>query len=89
MSDPLVIDVQETPNPNAVKWTLNRVVSQNGRTYRDAASADAAWVKELLEIKGVQQVFALHNFVSITRMPGVDWEVILPPVEAVLRRSFE
>ena len=34
MSEPLDISVGGTPNPNAAKFTLNRVVAAKGETYR-------------------------------------------------------
>jgi len=88
MKPVLDIVVQGTPNPNAAKFTLNRVVATQGKTYRDAASADAAWVQELLGISGVTQVFALNNFVSVNKTPDTDWNVIGPQVDAVLRKAF-
>ena len=88
MPEPLDITVQGTPNPNAAKFTLNRVVSSQGKTYRDAVSADAAWAKELLGISGVTQVFALNNFISVTKRPEADWNVIGRQVEQVLQKAF-
>ena len=88
MAEPLEISAQGTPNPNAAKFVLNRVVASQGRTYRDAAGADADWAKQLLAIAGVTQVFALQNFVSVNKVPDADWTVIGPQVEQVLRRAF-
>jgi hypothetical protein len=88
MAEPLEIVVQGTPNPNAAKFTLNRVVAAAGTTYRDPAAAEAAWAKRLLEIPGVTQVFALHNFISVTKAPDVAWDALAPQVEAALRHSF-
>jgi len=89
MSGALEIAVQATPNPNAAKFTLNRVVSPQSRTYQDAASADTAWAKQLLAIPGVTQVFALNNFLSVTKQPERDWAVIAPEVERILRAAFQ
>jgi len=104
MTEPLEIITQGTPNPNAAKFTLNRTIATQGKTYRlpaapstaqsgaaqagDAASADASWAKELLQIPGVTQVFAVNNFVSVNKQPEADWNVISPQVEQVLRRAF-
>ena len=88
MTEPLAIDIQATPNPNAAKWTLNRTVATQGKTYRDAATADVAWAKRLLQIQGVAQVFAINNFISINKTPDADWNAIAPLVEQVLRRAF-
>ncbi|MBI4003903.1 MAG: NifU N-terminal domain-containing protein [Candidatus Omnitrophica bacterium] len=88
MAEPLEIVAQGTPNPNAAKFTLNRVVAAQGKTYRDPAAADAAWAKQLLTIPGVTQVFAINNFVSVNKRPEADWNVIGPHVERVLRETF-
>ena len=100
MAEPLEISVQGTPNPNAAKFTLNRVVAAQGTTYRppappnggaqagDAAFSQPAWARELLGLAGVTQVFTVNNFISVTKMPEADWNVLAPQVEAVLQRAF-
>ena len=88
MAEPLEISVQGTPNPNAAKFTLNRIVAAQGATYRDAASAGAAWARELLGLAGVTQVFTVNNFISVTKAPEADWNILAPQVEAVLQRVF-
>ena len=88
MTEPLTIVAQGTPNPNAAKFTLNRLVAAEGKTYRDSAAADAAWAKQLLMIPGVTQVFAINNFVSVNKRPEADWNAIGPDVERVLRETF-
>ncbi len=88
MAEPLEISVQGTPNPNAAKFTLNRVVATQGKTYRDVAGADTEWAKQLLGIAGVTQVFAINNFVSVNKAPEAQWDVLGPQIEAILRRTF-
>lgn len=88
MADPLELTVQGTPNPNAAKFMLNRVVATQGKTYREVASAEAEWAKQLLGIAGVTQVFALNNFISVNKAPEADWNTLGPQVEQVLRKAF-
>ena len=88
MSDPLAIDVQTTPNPNAAKFTLNRTVAAQGTTYRDRAAAQPGWAQGLLGIAGVTQVFALQTFITVSKTPEGDWSVIAPQVERVLNEAF-
>jgi hypothetical protein len=89
MVEPLEISVQGTPNPNATKFTLNRVVATQGKTYREAANAEVEWARRLVGIAGVTQVFALNNFVSVTKAPEADWNVIGPQVEQILQQAFQ
>lgn len=88
MAEALTVLMQATPNPNAAKLTLNRVVTVQGTTYRDATTADAPWAKQLLAIPGITQVFALGTFISVTKTPQADWGVLGPQMEAVLREAF-
>ena len=88
MGEDVVVTVQGTPNPNAAKFTLNRTVAAQSATYRDAASASAAWAKALLGIAGVTQVFALNNFITVNKASDAEWNTIGPQVERVLRDAF-
>lgn len=89
MTGPVEITVSGTPNPNAMKLTLNRMVSNQGKTYRDAATAAEPWAKALLAIPGIIGVFAITNFISVTKAPDVDWQDILPLAEQALKQVFE
>lgn len=88
MADPLEISMQGTPNPNAAKFTLNRVVAAQGKTYRDPAADGPEWAKRLLGVAGVTQVFAVNNFISVSKTPEADWGVIGSRIEGILREAF-
>lgn len=89
MAEPLQVSVSPTPNPNAIKLTLNRVVSAQGRTYRAGAPADAAWAQALLAVSGVAAVYGVNNFISINKQPEASWETIVPQAEAALQQAFQ
>ena len=89
MAEPLQISVSPTPNPNAIKLTLNRVVAMEGRTYRAGAAADAAWAQALLSIAGIVAVYGVNNFISINKQPDASWDAIVPQAEAALQRAFQ
>ncbi len=89
MAELLELSAQGTPNPNAIKFTLNRVVTTQGKTYRDAASAEEAWVREVLALAGVKQVFAMQNFISVNKAPEARWDLLSPQIEQVLRQAFQ
>jgi hypothetical protein len=88
--DPVTVDVQPTPNVNALKFVVNRRLTEGrSRTFRTAAeAADAPVAQRLLAIPGVVQVFLLNDFVTVTRDPSADWNAIIPQVEAVLREML-
>ena len=89
MPEPLEIIVEGTPNPNAVKFTLNRTVATTGETYRgDPSSAAAPWAKALLSIPGVLGVFGINNFISLNKKPEVEWDAIIPKAEEELKQVY-
>ena len=88
MTELVEISVQGPPNPNAAKFTLNRTVATQSATYRDAASAEAEWARQRLQIPGVVQVFALNDFVSVNKSPDAEWNVISSQAEQIPRQAF-
>ena len=88
MALPLELNAQGTPNPHALKLTLNRIITKEGKTYRDAATADEAWAKALLAIPGVIALYAVNNFISVNKKPDATWESILPQAEAALKQAL-
>jgi len=90
MAESITIDTQPTPNVNALKFVLNRRLtegkSQTFRTSQEAAASPLA--AALLAIPGVVQVFLLNDFITVTRNPSARWEEIADKVEDAIRRHF-
>ena len=90
VSETIAIEVQPTPNVNAMKFRLNRRVtegrSQTFRSKEEATSSPLAAV--LLAIPGVVQVFFLNDFITLTRDPGAEWPPIIAQAETVLHTHF-
>lgn len=84
------ISCQPTPNVHALKFTLDRRVTEGrSKTYTSVEQArDDPLARTLLEIPGVRMVFLLNDFITITRDPSADWEAIVPEVERRLRAHF-
>ncbi len=89
MVDPVSVSVQQTPNVNAMKFVLNRRMTEGrSQTFTDPGAASSPLAKDLLGIGGVRQVFFLNDFITITRTEGADWETIVPQVETLIRRHL-
>lgn len=90
MTDALAIDIHPTPNVNALKFVVNRRLtegrSQTFRSAEDAASHPLA--ARLFAIDGVVQVFLLNDFVTVTRDPAAAWDDIAASAEAAIRGHF-
>ncbi len=88
--DGVIIQVQPTPNVNALKFVLNRRLTEGrSRTFRSAAeAADMPLAHRLLELPGVIQVFVLNDFITITRDPAADWDAIVSPAEEIIKTAL-
>ena len=90
MTDALAVDIQPTPNVNALKFVVNRRLtegrSQTFRSREDAAAHPLA--ARLFAINGVVQVFLLNDFVTVTRDPNAAWDEIATSAEAAIRGHF-
>lgn len=89
MTAPLTVTVQPTPNTNALKFVLNRRITEGrSQTFTDAGAASVPLARDLLGVAGVRQVFFLNDFITITRAEGTDWDAVVPQVEALIHRHL-
>ncbi|MEM3086411.1 MAG: NifU N-terminal domain-containing protein [Halobacteria archaeon] len=85
----LQIVAETTPNPNSMKFTLNKTVAQKGEFYSTPAQGEKSpLAKKLFGLPGVAAVFLLNNFVTITRQPTADWEPLVAAVKETLQSHF-
>ncbi len=85
----LQIVVEPTPNPNSMKFTLNKTVAQKGEFYSTPAQgAKNPLAATLFSLPGVAAVFFLNNFVTITRQPSAEWEPLIAKVRETLQQHF-
>ena len=91
MAEPVSVVAESTPNPNSVKFTVNRQVTSGGS--QSFNSPDEALLSPLAQrlfaVEGVRTLFFLKDFVSVGRVVGTDWDVIIPKVEAAIRAHYE
>jgi Scaffold protein Nfu/NifU N terminal len=70
-----------TPNPNAMKFTLD--VTLPAMINTDAASgSDEPFAAAVLALPGVANLFGVNDFVTVTRAVGAEWDPIVAGVQA-------
>lgn len=81
---------EDTPNPNARKFTCSvRVVEKGSLSFNRAEDAAAhPFAAGLFAVAGVKTVFAVKDFVTVTRNPDADWDTLSPRVIAVLQDTL-
>ena len=90
MAGPVQVTVEATPNPNSLKFTVNREL-WSGRPLTVASTMDAfalPLAARLLDVPGVKSLFFLRDFVTVTRRPDADWEPIAAAVQQAIQEHF-
>jgi hypothetical protein len=85
-----VITPEATPNPNAIKFTLDRP-SVEGRavTFREGSDpAGSPLGARIFALDGVTNVFMVSNFVSVTKTDSADWQELVPKVMDAIEQHF-
>jgi len=86
---PKISDIEETPNPNAVKFILREPVS-NG-VAKQYGSADQAendpLAKSLFDVGHVVSVFYMDRMITIEKDDEADWDDLLPALAVPIRAA--
>ncbi len=85
--DIIEIYTETTPNPETMKFVFNREIfpEQTADFPTIESTSYSPLAKNLFEFSFVNGVFIMNDFVTITRMPGVEWEEIAPIMKEFLK----
>jgi hypothetical protein len=78
------IEVRQTPNPNARKFVLAGVRFAGSRNYSLGDVVDEPLAARLLTLEGVYNVLLAQDFVTVNKVPDVEWPVLQAAVESLL-----
>ena len=70
-----------TPNPNAMKYTLDVKLPASMNLANAEAAAGNPFAEAIFATEGVASLFGVNDFVTVTRKPGADWDVITKAVQ--------
>jgi Fe-S cluster biogenesis protein NfuA len=86
---PKISDIEETPNPNAVKFILREAVS-NG-TVHQYGSAELAendpLARSLFDVGHVVSVFYMDKMITVEKDDEGDWDDLLPVLAVPIRAA--
>ena len=87
----LTIDTQVTPNPNAYKFILSKMVKDDGKaTYRTPMEClHVPLACALFTLRGVDQIHFFQNTITITKFGYEDWDSLVPKVRDCLLSQME
>jgi len=89
---PIDIYLEVNPNPNSLKFVLNRTLLSDGVSFDfpDVESAKhAPLAKKLLEREEVTRVFYMGNFITITKAEGLEWIEIQNNLKQEIKEFIE
>ncbi len=86
-----VIDVQPTPNPDALKFIVSaRITDKGAKSFEDhRAGAGDPLAKSLFELGPVAGVFMLDRFVTVTKFHAADWPGLKDKVVEAIEAGAE
>src|ERR1043165_8579770 len=86
---PKIADIQETPNPNAVKFILKEPVSHGtSHSFKSAETAEEdKLAKSIFEVGEVVSVFYMDKMITVEKSDEADWDEILPDLAVPIRAA--
>ncbi|MCH9754230.1 MAG: NifU family protein [Alphaproteobacteria bacterium] len=86
----MFIQTENTPNPNSMKFIPGTDVSPsspvNFTSNKDCAQSPLA--ESLFKLQYVEGVFLGKDFVTITKQPNTDWNLVKPEILLLLMEFF-
>ena len=87
-----MIITELTPNPDSLKFLSEKVISAIGTEEfqkKDFEKIENKFVKNLLNIRGVELVLLADNFLSVKKNKEISWDVLKPTVISHINDYFE
>ncbi len=86
---PKIDNIEETPNPNAVKFVLKESVTNGApRSYHNAAEAeDDSLGKSLFDVGQIVSVFYMDRMITVEKQDEADWDELLPKLAVPIRAA--
>lgn len=85
------IQALPTPNPNSLKFVADGQTFLDGGllAFHSAQEAeDDALGAELFALRGVESVLAVPDFVTVTKHPAADWDLLAEGITLVLQQHL-
>lgn len=87
----MFIQTESTPNPATLKFLPGQTVLESGTA--DFPSAEAAGKSPLADrifrVQGITGVFFGHDFVTVTKSAGMEWEHLKPSILGAIMEHFQ
>ena len=87
-----MIQVEQTPNPNSLKFLSQKILSKVGTEEfkkSNLSNIKIPFVKEVLNFAGVELVLISDNFLTVKKEKNASWDSLKPMIISHLNDYFE
>ena len=87
-----MIQIENTPNPNALKFLSEKQLSEvetQEFQKKDLSQIKNEFVKNILNFDGVELVLISKNFMSVKKDEKTSWEILKPTIISSINDYFE
>ena len=88
----LSISARPTPNPNSLKFEVDgaTLIDDGLLAYHSLLeAAESPLGSDLFALRGVESLLIVPAFVTVTKHPAADWDLLAEGVERVLRDHLD
>lgn len=87
---PISVYGETTPNPSALKFVVNKLLTKTTVEYKNIDEAFASpLAQELFKFHYVKEVFITENYISITKYDSISWEEITLELRTFIKQFIE
>jgi len=87
-----MIITEPTPNPDSLKFLSEKTISAIGTEEfqkKNLSKIENKFVKNLLNLKGVELVLLADNFLSVKKAKEISWDVLKPTIISHINDYFQ
>lgn len=87
----MTISARPTPNPDSLKFEVDgaSLVDDGLLAFHSPREADGhPLATDLFALRGVETLLIVPQFVTVTKHPAADWDLLAEGVEQVLREHL-
>ena len=87
-----MIQVEQTPNPDSLKFLSQKILSKVGTEEfkkSNLKNIKIPFIKELLNFSGVELVLISDNFLTVKKEKNASWDSLKPMIISQLNDYFE
>lgn len=89
MTEDIRVDILPTPNPHSLMFRVSEVLVSAGSHEFTANEPSQALPSAIFKVEGIDKVLITRNFVTITKLPTIDWGPIVGKLRDVIADFIE